>query len=612
MVSDPVRHRMYISVRNEVVVLSTDTYLVQNELFVGSQPAGLALSADDQSLYVALSRGGSIVVVNLNTLQWRTVEVATQLGDYEVNDVTEVLPGVVLVGGRNLITVDTNNADQIKSVAGGLDAGGSPWFKKSFDNQYVYVSDRNNERFYKLDNSSADLPVLASSDLWGAGNQFEINKPGNWIIQGGGVIWDSTSFGMLRNGFTDGFIAEQQDYSALMQQAGSGTWSLLDGSSLQETARFLAGCPPVGTTVETIAPVDLRGEWLIQFGSDQLCAISTTAPGTEPGVDGSRSLTAWPTAASVATLETSVGPFPSDMVLDLSRDLIYVSVPQAQQLVLVAANEGGLVGTIPLPGQPNSLMLSADGVHLYVGMGDSGTLLSIDLNTSRVVQTVDLGALLGRPAVGSIFEMSTGILIVGGFNDFTVASYLVQLDLSNTSTAHRIGNSQGYCGGHVLTSPDGHYLYVDGANCSASVEKRDLTSAGLDLIMSGPSDGVQGYSLLSGAVSADGTKLYAVGYDGVVTVDTATMRIIGWVLAGRPFLTSDSSQVLSVSDDSLSRWDTTTYQELGAVKGNCTSIDYVDYGSSAYALWPDRSKFAVLSLGSASVNGSVCVQNTAP
>jgi hypothetical protein len=617
VVSDPARHRVYFSVRNEVAVLSADTYLLEKELFLGTHPTGMALSADDQKLYVALGTGGSIVVVNLNTLEWTTVEVATQLGTYVLSDVLEVRPGVVLVSGHFLVTVDTQNGNQVSVVAGGLNADSGAWLHKSFDGRYVYVSDLFTDDLYQLDNSSPALPVVMNAGTIGAGSQFVLNKPGNWLIEGGGSIYDTSAFTHLRTGFTDGIIGEEADGSAIMQQGGSANWSLLDGSTLQETARYLTDCPMI--SINEITPVGLRGEWLINLANGDLCAISTTTPSVAPGSDGQRALTAWPiTSSPVPTVETVVGFAPDHMVLDEARDLFYVSMPLQKQIVLVAAREGGIVGTISMPGQPGTVVMSGDGGHLYVGMHDSGDVAVVDLSSRQIVQTVDLTALVGKPAIGSILELTPGTIIVGAYlgNDPNVTyTYVAEVDLSDPSAAGRIGNPQGYDYPGFVESPDGHFLYIGGSCCAGALEKRDLTSADLALVMTSPTLPSQGHINLYHAVfSADGSRLYAEGDDGNVHgIDTSTLVSVADMGSSYPFLSTDGTKLLTVGDATMATWDLATYQLVGLVQGNCTTLD-IFYGAGDYAMFADRAHFAVLSVGSLDSNspGSVCVMNSTP
>jgi DNA-binding beta-propeller fold protein YncE len=69
-VADPARHRIYASVPadNTVVVINTNPFLLEKTIPVGLAPAGMAMSPDGLSLYVALSDTTRIAVIDLTTL----------------------------------------------------------------------------------------------------------------------------------------------------------------------------------------------------------------------------------------------------------------------------------------------------------------------------------------------------------------------------------------------------------------------------------------------------------------------------------------------------------------------------------------------------------------
>lgn len=73
LASDPVRPRVYATVpsTNSVAVIDTTTLTVVQSVFVGSNPVGLAVSADGSKLWVANSGSTSsaVGVIDLNTLQ---------------------------------------------------------------------------------------------------------------------------------------------------------------------------------------------------------------------------------------------------------------------------------------------------------------------------------------------------------------------------------------------------------------------------------------------------------------------------------------------------------------------------------------------------------------
>jgi DNA-binding beta-propeller fold protein YncE len=79
MLADPRRPRIYVSEdsMNALTVINTAKGAIEKRLGIGSEPAGLALSADHSTLYIALSGGSQVAVVDLDTL---TPRESLQLG----------------------------------------------------------------------------------------------------------------------------------------------------------------------------------------------------------------------------------------------------------------------------------------------------------------------------------------------------------------------------------------------------------------------------------------------------------------------------------------------------------------------------------------------------
>jgi DNA-binding beta-propeller fold protein YncE len=608
ILADPARHLVYISIRNEIVVLSSDSLLIQNELFVGSSPAGLALSADDQKLYVALGAGGSLVVVDLTTYATTTIEIAAQIGASYLSGVLELQPGVVLVSGQLLVTVNLNSNNQITVVPGGLNVGTGARLRASLDGRYVYVGiPAPNAALYKLDNRSPALPVIASNlQVGGDPTGMALDTAGGALIIGGNETFDTSTLAQENPGYSSGVIGELSDDSQNLQQF-NGQSTLYSGATLHATTQITTDCPQ--EVLNGIASVGLNGEWLINGSEGDLCAISTTQPNAPPGEAGSVALAAPPSTQWVATTETVVGNFPYDMAFDPANDRFYVTVPQSNELVFVAANEGGVVTTLAMPGQPGHVIASADGVHLYVGLLDQGSIVVVDRQTVQVVQTIDLSTLLGQDGVGSLFELSPGNLFVGGppsNTNVAMVSYAVELNPANPSAAQRIGNAQGYCFPFFAASPDTHYLYIDGAGCNTIIEKRDLTTPGLPVVMTSAS--VDQLSLQFSTQSADGSRLYIYG---TYIVDASTLRVVGAVSDGAPFLSTDGTQLLASQSFYLYSFNLVTQQPLALLGGNCQSWS-ANWGDATQFMWPDQSHWAILSIGDIGDPGSVCVMSMAP
>jgi hypothetical protein len=252
-------------------------------------------------------------------------------------------------------------------------------------------------------------------------------------------------------------------------------------------------------------------------------------------------------------------------------------------------------------------------------MKDSGTIVVIDLTSRQIVQTVDVSTILGKSAVGAIFERAPGQLIVGAYQvDPSVEgpTYLAAVNLSDPGSAHRVGRAQGYFDPAFVASPDAHYLYIRGIYVSSTdawhFEKRDLTTPDLTLVAT-ETNPIDDISFSHVAFSPDGTLMYGNGiHANIQVIDTTTLRTVAeWDTGVVPFISADGGQLLAVGWADMETWSLTSFQPLTIASGNCQSLD-LDYGVAAYAVWPDGSRFVNLSVGNVDVPGSVCVMNSTP
>lgn len=90
----------------------------------------------------------------------------------------------------------------------------------------------------------------------------------------------------------------------------------------------------------------------------------------------------------------------SDVILDESRECLYLVNTNANRVDIYSYRDKGLVGWIPVGNTPLAAALSPDNAWLYVANNMSATLSVIDAGTRGVVQTVSLPARPEGVAVG--------------------------------------------------------------------------------------------------------------------------------------------------------------------------------------------------------------------
>ncbi|MDE3137139.1 MAG: beta-propeller fold lactonase family protein, partial [Acidobacteriota bacterium] len=165
------------------------------------------------------------------------------------------------------------------------------------------------------------------------------------------------------------------------------------------------------------------------------------------------------------------GEFPFWVVIH-GNDRAWVSSPRDRQIVeLDLSSKPRVVGRIPLPGQPNRMILNRDGSRLYAALGSEDTVAVIDTRSSRVLEEIP------TTAPSSVFPNPR------------------QLKGSNPNS--------------LALSPDEKTLYVSngGANSIAVIH---LASAGAGAKSSNPIAGLipTAWYPDSIAVSPDGRVLY--------------------------------------------------------------------------------------------------------
>ena len=205
---DNARSRAVISLpdANRLAVISTVTYEVLSEPFVGQSPRGLALSIDGDQLFVALGTSGSVAVIDAETYTVdRTINATALLGDARTWDVSEAQPGFLYVSanpGSNglawIVQVDLENGDAQQRVASNRIIRAAPEFAESPDHQSLYVGESifSPNSLYKLDLSQADAPIILEDDhgaISGA-RDMAVSPDGSEIVLASGQVLSTETF----------------------------------------------------------------------------------------------------------------------------------------------------------------------------------------------------------------------------------------------------------------------------------------------------------------------------------------------------------------------------------------------------------------------------------
>ncbi len=193
------------------------------------------------------------------------------------------------------------------------------------------------------------------------------------------------------------------------------------------------------------------------------------------------------------------GEFPF-WVLIHGNDRAWVSSPRDRQIVVLDLSPAPrVVGRIPLPGQPNRMILNRDGSRLYAALGTDDTVAVIDTRTSRVLEEIPTtapNAVFPNPeklkgsnpnSLALSPDQKTLYVSNGGANSIAVIQ-LANSGAGDKTHSHVVGLiPTAWYPDSVSVSPDGRMLYVVNARSDPGPNPEGCrTSASISYSSQGP------------------------------------------------------------------------------------------------------------------------------
>jgi DNA-binding beta-propeller fold protein YncE len=609
---DRKRSLIYVSMRerNELLIIDADTYLEVDRFFVGPQPTAVALSEDQDRLYIALEFGGGIAIVDLATRQVRRVDAASAMGTRWISSLLEVSPGRVLLGGSStdvpsrMVIVDVDNGGATEVAAGGqlvLAAAQLLWKPDRSAILVVDMVEGESGFLLKLDATTPGLPLLARAPTSSSNRMFEFSADGALLMDGGGTTFDAETLERIAPAFVDGSIGSREDHSEILRASGPLSLYAIDPDTLEPGTHYSTDCPT--RLVTGVHPGLRAGEWMINLAG-QVCVVATATPEDPPGVDADRMLPPWvidPVPRPAVEVAADGG---TDLELDEARDVAYIAIPMESRIEVMSLSQPAVVDSIAIPGEIRNIAMSDDGNRLYGSLADQGKVVSIDLDSRQVTASLDLATLLGTLTVGDVVEAAPGDLIVGANSPFGDVTYVVLASFADPSAAARIGCTEGYGGTALWKSPDARYLYVatNSLRCPL-LEKRDLAQPGFPIVRASElGNSNTGADLGRHAMTSDGRHILGQGGD---IISTETLWSLGLVTgSGQPMASSDPDRYYVSSFITVRTVSVHDFAVKNSVQFPCNSVGS---GVAEARVTRDESRFLVLGRGSLFVDGSVCV-----
>jgi hypothetical protein len=187
---------------------------------------------------------------------------------------------------------------------------------------------------------------------------------------------------------------------------------------------------------------------------------------------------------------------PHNILLSLDARFLYVTLPQKNQVAVLAAKTGQQVCSVNVPGQPSLLAYDPSPDTLYAAGNGAATVTAINPNNCTVRFTI--------PTDGPVYGLAAALVTASGrdTNQLWVAAN--SLGIFDDFNGHTIGTLSIPGGPHYVSVPPGATVYVTtGQNSVVAV---DLSTHHVIPLVSGGVYGPMDYDATTGEIYVPDTK----------------------------------------------------------------------------------------------------------
>lgn len=590
----PSRNRLYVPIRsrNEIVAIDRSSYHIVDRIVVGSKPTALALSTDENTLFVALSTGAAVAAVDLTTRIVRRIEVGVALGASFIDDVVVAGPVTLYVSGHvveeatpytsttatRIARVELGDADITTLLPTTLTTSSIvSRLAISPDARYLYVLHQPNGGHWsaeKIDLAQAAGPSVATHAIPTnyVSMQMILSPNGERLILSNGEALDTGTMTAL-NGFSTAPGGFSADGNILLAFQYNGM-SVHDGATLQLRSTFFHQCGSErhGSLVHVAA----SNEWATTVGG-QLCVFSIFAPETMPGLPGGPALPMPLTAAPATTTTVAYGTAPLGATyFDRARGRLYLQ-DSTRELIIYSTSSRSIVSRLPLAFAISSMATNDDGSRLFLSQQSTARIDVVDTITNTLLSPIAFPPnLLQDP--GSPYYYYPGsheiawlgndrLLLAGSYGEPNARVYFAVLDLAGNG--FRIGNGERkfvqYAHVHVSSDRTQATILSKSFGDTRLAQRIDLQATMPDVVME-RRDSI----LLTSQQVSDGVVRDRFYLTQGQAIDSRTLLQVGETVQSMQVESSDGTSVLTMTGYSTGElgarvrtFDAETFQPTG-------------------------------------------------
>jgi DNA-binding beta-propeller fold protein YncE len=201
-----------------------------------------------------------------------------------------------------------------------------------------------------------------------------------------------------------------------------------------------------------------------------------------------------------------LGDFGFDVAVDDARALIYVSLPNRNEIALVSQATSQVVDRVIVGSRPHGIDISDDGSTLWIALNGAGSVAALDLNSLAVTEVI-VGDSLGYSRAYDVVEGEPHRVFVSANPGSGGFAWIVMISVDQGNAYRRVASDDIIRADPVFAkSPDRTALYIGEGFSPNSLYRLDLADPAAPITLEDDHGSVSGTSHMS--VSPDGARIY--------------------------------------------------------------------------------------------------------
>jgi len=206
-----------------------------------------------------------------------------------------------------------------------------------------------------------------------------------------------------------------------------------------------------------------------------------------------------------------------DMELDPTRDRIYASIPDRNEVAVISTRSWSVVDRVVVGTQPHGVDLSLDGSLLFVALYQASSVIYLNLDDLSFRQVV-IGAELGDARTWDVVEAKPNRVFASANPSSSGFAYITMIKRDAGDAASRVADDRIIRARPIFAaSPGNDFLYVGSGFSPESLYKLDLSTDLAPIVLEDQHGAVNGTDHL--VVNSDGSRIYLGSGQVLRTVD---------------------------------------------------------------------------------------------